>query len=141
MCAEIKALQGQEIDSLRQDRAANVSKVTPNVAMKLVHNDDLGVLIAKLVRSSIIYGRCQAFEEMAAMEGPFVLEKMSGYRPSSKEEYDQAGDALANASYPFLAKYVANLYALLEHLLSKKPPLLRPTFSGSHSKPLSSKAK
>ncbi|GJS88574.1 hypothetical protein Tco_0771210 [Tanacetum coccineum] len=131
----------QEIDSLKQDRADVVSKVIPNAAMKLIRNDDLGVLIAKLVRSSIIYGRCQAFEEVAAMEEPFVLEKMSGYRPSSKEEYDQAGDALANASYPFLAEYVANPYASLEQLLSKKPSLLRPTFSRSHSKPLYSKVK
>ncbi|GKD02322.1 hypothetical protein Tco_1177296 [Tanacetum coccineum] len=100
MRAEIKALQGQvdglhseysrlileekkwEIDSLKQDRSAVVSKVIPDAAMKLVHIDDL---------------------EVAAIEGPFVLEKMSGYRPSSKEEYDQVGDALANASYPFLA--------------------------------------
>ncbi|GKD23051.1 hypothetical protein Tco_1224754, partial [Tanacetum coccineum] len=53
--------------------------------------------------------------------------------------YDRDGDALANASYPFLAEYVANPYALLEQLLSKKPPMLRSTFSGSRSKPLSSK--
>ncbi|GKB21880.1 hypothetical protein Tco_0855803 [Tanacetum coccineum] len=109
--------------------------------MKLVRNDDLGVLIAKLVRSSITYGRCQAFEKAAVMKEPFVLEKMSGYRPSSKEEYDQAGDALANASYPFLAEYVINPYASLEQLLSKKPPSLRPILSESHSKPLSSKVK
>ncbi|GKC99715.1 hypothetical protein Tco_1169990 [Tanacetum coccineum] len=130
-----------EIDSLKQDRAAVVSKVILDAAMKLIRSDDLGVLIVKLVRSSIIYGRCQAFEEVAAMEEPFVLEKMSGYRPSSKEEYDQAGDALANASYPFLAEYVANPNASLEQLLSKKPPFLRPTFSRSRSKPLSSKVK
>ncbi|GJZ45317.1 hypothetical protein Tco_0592913 [Tanacetum coccineum] len=136
---EIKLLQ--EIDSLKQDRAVVVSKVVPDAAMKLIRSDDLGVLIAKLVRSSIIYGRCQAFEEVAAMEEPFVLENMLGYRPSSKEEYEQAGDALANASYPFLAEYVANPYASLEQLLSKKPPLLRPTFSGSRSKPLPPKVK
>ncbi|GJW17084.1 hypothetical protein Tco_0024520, partial [Tanacetum coccineum] len=137
--SEIQLLQ--EIDSLKQDRADVVSKVIPNAAMKLVRSDDLGVLIAKLVRSSIIYGRCQAFEEVAAMQEPFVLEKMSGYQPSSKEEYDQAGDALANASYPFLAEYVVNPYASLEQLLSKKPPSLRPILSESHSKPLSSKVK
>ncbi|GJY34892.1 hypothetical protein Tco_0419361 [Tanacetum coccineum] len=116
----------KEIDSLNQDRATVVSKVILDATMKLVRSDDLGVLIAKLVRSSIIYGRCQAFEEVAAMEEPFVLEKMSCYRPSSKEEYDQAGDALANSSYPFLAEYVVNPYASLEQLLSKKPPSLRP---------------
>ncbi|GJY35159.1 hypothetical protein Tco_0420537 [Tanacetum coccineum] len=113
-----------EIDNLKQDRAAVVSKVIPDAAKKLVRSDDLGVLIAKLVRSSIIYGRCQAFEEVAAMQEPFVLEKMSGYRPSSKEEYDQAGDALANALYPFFVEYVINSYASLEQLLSKKPPSL-----------------
>ncbi|GKE13911.1 hypothetical protein Tco_1421488, partial [Tanacetum coccineum] len=73
-----------EVDSLKQDRAAVVSKVIPDAAIKLVRSDDLGVLITKLVKSSIIYGRCQAFKEVAAMEEPFVLEKMSGYRPSSK---------------------------------------------------------
>ncbi|GJV81268.1 uncharacterized mitochondrial protein-like protein [Tanacetum coccineum] len=88
-----------EIDNFKQDRVAVVSKVIPDAAMKLVRSDDLGVLIAMLVRSSIIYDRCQAFEEVVAMKEPFILEKMSGYRPSSKEEYDQAGDALANASY------------------------------------------
>ncbi|GKG49660.1 hypothetical protein Tco_0518434, partial [Tanacetum coccineum] len=81
--------------------------------MKLIYSDDLGSLIAKLVRSSVIYGRCQAFEEVAAIEEPFVLEKMSGYRPLLKEEYDKDGDALANASYPFLAEYAANPYASL----------------------------
>ncbi|GKB14696.1 hypothetical protein Tco_0848619 [Tanacetum coccineum] len=133
--AEIQLLQ--EIDSLKQDSAIVVSKVIPDASMKLVRSDDLGVLIAKLFRSSIIYGRCQAFEEVAAMKEPFVLEKMSGYRPLSKEEYDQAGDALANASYPLLAKYVVNPYASLEQLLSKKPPSLRPILSGPRFEPLS----
>ncbi|GJT92611.1 hypothetical protein Tco_1081456 [Tanacetum coccineum] len=87
-----------EIDSLKQDRAAVVSKFIPNAAMKLIRNDDL-------------------------------------------EEYDRASDALANASYPFLAEYVANPYASLEQLLSKKPPMLQSTFFGSRSKPLSSKVK
>ncbi|GJX10465.1 hypothetical protein Tco_0200324 [Tanacetum coccineum] len=121
-----RKLKSKEVDILKQDRAVVVSKVIPDAAMKLVRGDDLCVLIAKLVKSSIIYGRYQAFEEVAAMEEPFVLEKMSGYRPSSKEEYDRAGDALANASYLFLDEYVVNPYASLEQLLSKKPPSLRP---------------
>nr|GEW28575.1 hypothetical protein [Tanacetum cinerariifolium] len=135
MRAEIK-----EIDSLNQDRAVVVSKVVPDAAMKLVRNDDLGVLITKLIRSSIIYGCCQAFEEVTAMKEPFVLEKMSGYRPSSEDEYDQAGDALVNALYPFLAEYVVNSYASLEQLLLKKPPSLRPILSRSCFEPLSLKA-
>ncbi|GKD58519.1 hypothetical protein Tco_1296028 [Tanacetum coccineum] len=151
MRAEIKVLQGQvdglhieysrlileEKNSLKQDRAAIVSKVIPDAAMKLVRINDLGVLIAKLVRSSIIYGQYQAFEEVAAMKKPFVLEKMLGYRPSLKEEYDQAGDALANASYPFLAEYFVNPYASLGQQLSKKPPSLRPILSGPRFEPLS----
>ncbi|GJY24779.1 hypothetical protein Tco_0398437 [Tanacetum coccineum] len=88
--SRLASLHEPEIDNLKQDRAAVVSKVIPNAAMKLVHSDDLSVLIAKLVRASIIYGRCQAFEEVAAMKEPFVLEKMPVYRPSLKEEYDQA---------------------------------------------------
>nr|GEU91474.1 hypothetical protein [Tanacetum cinerariifolium] len=132
MRAEIKALQGQvdglpseysmlileEKNSLKQYRADVIYKVIPNAAMKLIRSDDLGVLIAKLVRSSIIYGRCQSFEEVAAMEEPFVLEKMPGYRPSLKEKYDQAGDALANASYPFLAEYVAHALSSIMVILS-----------------------
>ncbi|GJS83043.1 hypothetical protein Tco_0749584 [Tanacetum coccineum] len=115
---EIQLLQ--EIDSLKQDRAAVVSKLISDAAMKLVRSDDL---------------------EVAAMKEPFVLEKMLSYRPSSKEEYDQAGDVLANASYHFLAEYVVNPYASLEQLLSKKPPSLRPILSGPRSEPLSSKVK
>ncbi|GJV06759.1 hypothetical protein Tco_1344415 [Tanacetum coccineum] len=136
MHAEIKALQGQ-VDSLHRFKIKGIE--SERRVLKSSAVNCAGVLIAKLVRSSIIYGRCQAFEEVAAMKEPFVLEKMSGYQPSPKEEYDQAGDALANASYPFLAEYVINPYASLEQLLSKKPPLLRPTLSRSHSKPLSSK--
>nr|GEV78694.1 hypothetical protein [Tanacetum cinerariifolium] len=110
--SEIQLLQ--EIDNLKQDRSVVVSRVILDAAMKLICSDGLGVLIAKLVRSFIIYGRCQDFKEVVAMEEPFVLEKMSGFRPSSKEEYDQASDALANASYPFLAEYVINPHAFLE---------------------------
>nr|GEV36186.1 hypothetical protein [Tanacetum cinerariifolium] len=109
---EIQLLQ--EIDSLKQDRADVVSKVILKTSMKLVRSDDLE---------------------------PFVLKKTSCYRPSLKKEYDHASDALANASYPFLAEYVINLYASLEQLLLKKPPSLRPILSGSRSKPLSLKVK
>nr|GEU93632.1 aspartate aminotransferase [Tanacetum cinerariifolium] len=74
---EIQLLK--EIDSLKQDRAAVVSRVIPDTVMKHIRSDDLGVLITKHVRSSIIYGRCQAFKEVADMEEPFILKKMSGY--------------------------------------------------------------
>ncbi|GJW55418.1 hypothetical protein Tco_0099503 [Tanacetum coccineum] len=117
--SEIQLLQ--VIDSLRQDRAAIVTKVVPDTAMKLVHSDEMDVLVAKLVREAIIHGRCATFEEVAKLNEPFILEKMLGYRTSSKEEYDRAGDDLANASYSFLSEFTSNPYASVEQLLSKKP--------------------
>ncbi|GJZ01602.1 hypothetical protein Tco_0519563 [Tanacetum coccineum] len=105
MRAEIETLKSQEVDSLRQDRAAVVSRVIPDTTMKLINSDEMGVLIARLVKASIIYGRCTTFEEVAELKKPFVLEEMPGYRPSLKEEYDRAGNDLADASYPFLAEF------------------------------------
>ncbi|GKA07578.1 hypothetical protein Tco_0686802 [Tanacetum coccineum] len=93
-----------EIDSLKQDRAAVVSKVIPDAAMKLVRSDDLGVLISKLVRSSIIYGQIvKLSKKLAAMKEPISFkEKKSGNRPFVKREYGSSLYALANSIYPFL---------------------------------------
>ncbi|GKE33243.1 hypothetical protein Tco_1452565 [Tanacetum coccineum] len=103
MHSEIETLQGQSLrekfkiseaqllqenDSLKQDRAAVVTKVVPYAAMKLIQSDDMGILIVKLVKASMFHGRCAVFEEVANLKEPFVLEKMPGYRPSSKEEFD-----------------------------------------------------
>ncbi|GJX11682.1 hypothetical protein Tco_0201541 [Tanacetum coccineum] len=133
---EIETLQGRvdglhsectrlEMDALKQDRALVIAKVVPNAAIKLIRIDEIGMLVSKLVKASIIYGRCVAFEEVAKLKEPFVMKKMAGYRLSSKQEYDQAGDDLANASYPFLFKYVNDPYASLGQLLSKKLESLR----------------
>ncbi|GJV22632.1 hypothetical protein Tco_1375327 [Tanacetum coccineum] len=111
----------QEVDSLRQDRAAVVARVIPNAAIKLIRSDEMGVLIARLVKAFIIHGRCVAFEEVAELKKPFVLEEMPSYHPSSKEEYNRAGNDLADASYPFLAELTADPYASVEQLLSNKP--------------------
>ncbi|GJX27553.1 hypothetical protein Tco_0233849, partial [Tanacetum coccineum] len=96
---------------LRQDRAAVVAKVVPGAAMKLVYSDEMGVLVARLVKAFIIHGRCMAFEEVSELKEPFILEKIPGYRPFLKEEYDRAGDDMANASYPFLTELTADQYA------------------------------
>ncbi|GJR37302.1 hypothetical protein Tco_1212986 [Tanacetum coccineum] len=103
-----------EVDSLRHDRAAVVSRVIPNAAMKLIRSDKMGVLIARLDKASIIYGRCTVFEEVAELNKPFVLEEMLGFRPSSNEEYDRAGNDLVDASYPFLAELTADPHACME---------------------------
>ncbi|GKF52820.1 hypothetical protein Tco_0159730, partial [Tanacetum coccineum] len=108
--SEIQLLQ--EVDSLRQDRAAVVARVIPDATMKLIRSDEMGVLIARLVKASIIHGRCASFEE---------------------KEYDRAGNDLADATFPFLVELTADPHASVEQLLAKKPQSLQ-------SKCLSSKA-
>nr|GEW75848.1 hypothetical protein [Tanacetum cinerariifolium] len=67
-------------------------------------------------------------------------EKMPGYRSSLKKEFDQAGDDLATASYPFIAEATADPYAFVKELLSKKPKSLYTKPAPSHSKPSSLKS-
>ncbi|GJZ06689.1 hypothetical protein Tco_0540482 [Tanacetum coccineum] len=122
-----------------KDRAILVTKVVPGVAMKLVPSDEMGLLVAKLVKTTIFRGRCTTFKEVASLKEPFILEKMPGYHTSSKEEFNQACDGLTNASYLFLAEVTADPYASVEQLLSKKPRFLRSKHALSHFKPSSSK--
>nr|GEV23393.1 hypothetical protein [Tanacetum cinerariifolium] len=75
---------------LDNDKAAVVSKVVPEAAMKLIQSDEMGILVAKFVKASMFHGRCSTFEEVDNLKEYFVLEKMPGYRPSSKEEFDRA---------------------------------------------------
>ncbi|GKC95209.1 hypothetical protein Tco_1160651 [Tanacetum coccineum] len=110
--SEIQVLQ--EIDRLRQDRAAIISKVVPNAGMKIIHSDEMGVLVARLVRVTIIHCRCTAFEKVAKLKEYFVLENMPDYRTSLKDEYDRAREDMANASYPFLSELTSNPYASME---------------------------
>ncbi|GKB30959.1 hypothetical protein Tco_0870360, partial [Tanacetum coccineum] len=145
MHSEIETLQGQvdrlhEVNSLRQDRADVVSKVVPYVATELVRSDEMGLLVARLIKAAMFRGRCMTFEEVAALNKPFVLKKMPCYRSSSKKGFDQAGDDLAIASYPFVTKAVADPYATVEQLILKKPKSLCTKPALSHSKPSSSKA-
>nr|GEY83068.1 hypothetical protein [Tanacetum cinerariifolium] len=74
---------------------------------------------------AIVHGKCTAFEEVAKLKEPFVLEKMPDYHTSLKDEYDRAGEDMANASYPFLSEFTSNPYAYVEQLLSMKPRSLR----------------
>nr|GEW36179.1 hypothetical protein [Tanacetum cinerariifolium] len=64
------------------DRMAEaVSKVVPYVAIELVNNDDIGRLVSKLVSPSILYERCQAFEEVAKINEPFDITKKLSRTP------------------------------------------------------------
>nr|GEV83654.1 hypothetical protein [Tanacetum cinerariifolium] len=114
----------KEVDDVKRDRMEDVSKVVPYAAIELIHSDDLGSLVGKLVSFAIFYGRCQAFEQVAGMKEPFDLSKVKGYRPSYKKKHNQAGNDLATATFPWLSEFVADPSAPIEVLLSKKPPTL-----------------
>ncbi|GJZ97773.1 hypothetical protein Tco_0670226 [Tanacetum coccineum] len=145
MHSKIETLQGQvdrlhEVNSLRQDRADVVSKVVPHVATELVRSDEMGLLVSRLVKAAMFRGRCLNFKEVAALNEPFILEKMPCYHSSAKKGFDQAGDDLATASYPFVTEAVTDPYATVEQFLLKKPKSLCTKPASSHSKPSSSKA-
>ncbi|GKB25223.1 hypothetical protein Tco_0864624 [Tanacetum coccineum] len=82
----VKVSLRKEVDDVRRDRMEVVLKVVPYAAMELIHSDDLGSLVGKLVTSAIVYGRCKAFEQVAAMKEPFDLIKVKGYHPSDPVE-------------------------------------------------------
>ncbi|GKB44733.1 hypothetical protein Tco_0889675 [Tanacetum coccineum] len=117
----VEASLRQDVEDLKRDRAEVVSKVVPYVAMKRVHSDELGRLVGKLTSSFVFYGRCAAFEEVAKMKEPFNLSKVKGYRSSYKKKHIKAGNDLATATFPFLSEVVADPFAPVEVLLSKKP--------------------
>nr|GEX65906.1 hypothetical protein [Tanacetum cinerariifolium] len=101
----IEASLCQELEDVRRDRAEVVSKVVLYIIMELVHSDQLGMLVGKLVSSAVFYGRCATFEEVVEMREPFNLTKV-----------------------------VADPLVLVEALLSKKPPTLqRPTPMRTHA--------
>ncbi|GKF47007.1 hypothetical protein Tco_0136809, partial [Tanacetum coccineum] len=90
-------------------------------------NDELGMLVGKLVSSAITYGHCRAYEQVAAMKEPFDLSKVKGYRSLYQKEHTHASNDFVTATFPWLDKFVADAAALIEALLSKKPPtLLKP---------------
>ncbi|GJT82101.1 hypothetical protein Tco_1056443, partial [Tanacetum coccineum] len=121
----IKVSLRKEVYDVRRDRMEVLSKVVPYAAMKLIHNDDLGSLVGKLVTSAIIYRRCQAFEQVAAMKEPFYLPKVKGYRSSHKKEHNQAGNDLATMTFPWLLEFTVDPLAPVEVLLSNKPPSIQ----------------
>nr|GEU47475.1 reverse transcriptase domain-containing protein [Tanacetum cinerariifolium] len=91
----------------------------------LVHSDELGMIVGKLVSSTVFYGRCAYFKEVAKMKEPLTWTKVKGYRPSYKKGHTKAGNDLATATFPFLSKDVADPSTLIEALLLKKPPTLQ----------------
>nr|GEU60858.1 hypothetical protein [Tanacetum cinerariifolium] len=120
----IEASLRREVEELKKDKRDVVSKVVPYGAIELVHSDELGRLVGKLVSSAITYGLCKAYEQVAAMKEPFDLLKAKGYRSSYQKDHTQASNDLATATFPWLDEFIADATASIETLLSKKPPML-----------------
>ncbi|GKD58355.1 hypothetical protein Tco_1295864 [Tanacetum coccineum] len=89
----------KEVDDVKRDRMEVVLKVVPYAVIELIHSDDLGSQVGRLVSSAIFYGRCKAFEQVAGMKEPFDLSKVKGYRLSYKKEHNQAGNDLATPTF------------------------------------------
>ncbi|GKA53240.1 hypothetical protein Tco_0746555 [Tanacetum coccineum] len=102
-----------------------ISKVVPYVAMELIHSDDMGSLVGKLVSSVIVYGRCWAFEQVVDMKDPFDLSKVKGYRSSYKKDHTQANNDLSTTTFPCLDEFVADPSVLIKALLLKNPLTLQ----------------
>ncbi|GKF46378.1 hypothetical protein Tco_0136180, partial [Tanacetum coccineum] len=107
------------------DRRDVVSKVVPYATIELVHSDELGMLVGKLVSSAITYGPCRAYVQVAAMKEPFDLSKVKGYRSSYQKEHTQASNDFVTATFPWLDEFVVDVAAPIEVLLLKKPPIYR----------------
>ncbi|GJS93504.1 hypothetical protein Tco_0800472 [Tanacetum coccineum] len=75
MLEDVEVSLRKEVEELKQDRREVVSKVIPYAAMELVHIDEMGSLVGKLLSSAIVYGRCKAFKQVADMKEPFDLSK------------------------------------------------------------------
>nr|GEZ90880.1 hypothetical protein [Tanacetum cinerariifolium] len=121
----VKASLCREVEELKQDMRDVVLKLVPYAAMKLVHSDELVRLVGTLVSSVITYGRCRAYEQVAAMKEPFDLSKAKEYRSSYKKEHTQAINDFSTATFPWLDEFIAYFAALIKALLSKKPPMLQ----------------
>ncbi|GJX23040.1 hypothetical protein Tco_0227485 [Tanacetum coccineum] len=99
----------------------------------LVNSDDMGRLVTKLFSASILYERCQEFEEVANMNEPFDIIKMKGYKSSYKYEHMRAGNELVTVTFPILVDFVTDPHAFVEVLLSKKPRVLQhPALTRTH---------
>ncbi|GJR76925.1 hypothetical protein Tco_0089290 [Tanacetum coccineum] len=115
----------REVEELKQDRRDVVSKVISYAALELVHSDELGRLVGTLVSSTITYGRCRAYEQVAAMKEPFDLSKAKGYHTLYKKDHTQASNDFATATFLWLDEFVADSVAPIEALLLKNPPTLQ----------------
>nr|GEW01322.1 hypothetical protein [Tanacetum cinerariifolium] len=79
--ARLKAVEvslRKKVDDARRDRMEVFLKIVPYAAMELIHSDDLGSLVGKLVTSAIVYGRYpSAHVEVLLKKKPPSIQKPS----------------------------------------------------------------
>ncbi|GJV69364.1 hypothetical protein Tco_1484873 [Tanacetum coccineum] len=56
-----------------------VLKVVPYAVIELIHSDDMGSLVGRLVSFAILYGRCRAYKQVADMKEPFKFSKLDEF--------------------------------------------------------------
>ncbi|GJU82309.1 hypothetical protein Tco_1284674 [Tanacetum coccineum] len=137
----VEASLRREVEELKQDRRDVMLKVVPYDALELVHSDEMGRLVGMLVSSAITYGRCRAYEQVAAMKEPFDLSKAKGYRSSYKKGHTQASNDFSTATFPWLDEFVADAAAPIKALLSKKPLALQKPAPSRNQMPMPSSQK
>nr|GEU31948.1 probable xyloglucan endotransglucosylase/hydrolase protein 30 [Tanacetum cinerariifolium] len=115
----------REVEELKQDRRDVVSMVIPYAVIELVHSNELGRFVGKLVSSAITYRRCRASEQVAAIKEPFELSKVKGYRSSYQKDHTQASNDFTTAMFPWLDEFVADATVLIKTMLLKNPPMLQ----------------
>ncbi|GKA28466.1 hypothetical protein Tco_0714634 [Tanacetum coccineum] len=120
----VEASLRRVVEEVKKDRRDVVLNVVPYAALELVHSDELGRLVGTLVSSNITYACCKAYEQVATMKEPFDLSKAKCYRSSYKKEHTQASNDFATTMFPWQDEFIADVVALIEALLSKKPPML-----------------
>nr|GEU28878.1 hypothetical protein [Tanacetum cinerariifolium] len=123
--SEVVRLQREPFNSGVKGYEGGGLKVIPYAAMELFHIDDMGSLVGRLVSSDIVYGRCRVFDQVAEMKEPFDLSNVEIYHFSYKKDHTQASNNLPTATFHLLDEFVADPLALIEALLSKKPPTLQ----------------
>ncbi|GJS85254.1 hypothetical protein Tco_0751795 [Tanacetum coccineum] len=126
----------KEVEELKQDRKEVVSMVVPYVTMKLVHSDDMGSLVGKLVSSAIVFGRRRAFEQVADMKEPFYLSKERLFVLLTRGSILRSSIVLATTSFPWLNELWLDQPQLLLNPYCQRKPHSAKTSSFKDSSPL-----
>nr|GEY83153.1 hypothetical protein [Tanacetum cinerariifolium] len=115
----VEASLRKEVEELKQDMRDVVSNVIPYAAMELVHSDELGRLVGKLVSFAITYGHYRAYEQ----------------------DHIHASNDFATTTFPWLDEFVVDATTLIKTLISKKCLMLQKPAPSRTQMPLPSSQK